>query len=102
MNGSDLIAKERRRQVGEEDYDESHDADHDPMVLARAGAAYAIDIIATCSRAKHDPWYPWAKTLWPWYGEHWKPTHGDPVRQLVKAGALIAAEIDRLKAHGIE
>jgi len=27
---------------------------------------------------------------------HWKPTPDDRVRELVKAGALIAAEIDRL------
>jgi hypothetical protein len=33
---------------------------------------------------------------WPWEGEWWKPST-DPVRNLVKAGALIASEIDRLK-----
>ena len=32
---------------------------------------------------------------WPWEPEAWKPTY--PVRDLVKAGALIAAEIDRLE-----
>lgn len=40
---------------------------------------------------------------WPWdLKRHWKPTPGDPVRQLVKAGALIAAEIDRRLADGGE
>ena len=33
---------------------------------------------------------------WPWSPEGWKPSP-DPVRNLVKAGALIAAEIDRLQ-----
>ena len=33
---------------------------------------------------------------WPWDHEWWKPSD-DPVRNLVKAGALIAAEIDRLQ-----
>ena len=32
---------------------------------------------------------------WPWEPADWKPDN-DPVRNLVKAGALIAAEIDRL------
>lgn len=34
---------------------------------------------------------------WPWSAEWWKP--GDPIRNLEKAGALIAAEIDRLKRN---
>lgn len=33
---------------------------------------------------------------WPWEAEAFKPTPDDRVRELVKAGALIAAEIDRL------
>lgn len=37
---------------------------------------------------------------WPFDAEWWKPSN-DPVRNLVKAGALIAAEIDRLlRAQG--
>jgi len=35
-------------------------------------------------------------SLWPWGSEWWKPSK-DPIRDLVKAGALIAAEIDRLQ-----
>lgn len=34
---------------------------------------------------------------WPWDERWWKPNE-DPVRDLVKAGALIAAEIDRILA----
>lgn len=34
---------------------------------------------------------------WPWAREDWKPDE-NPIRNLVKAGALIAAEIDRLAA----
>jgi len=33
---------------------------------------------------------------WPWDDEWWKPTPNDRIRELTKAGALIAAEIDRL------
>jgi hypothetical protein len=32
---------------------------------------------------------------WPWDYDWWKPSD-DPIRNLTKAGALIAAEIDRL------
>ena len=35
-------------------------------------------------------------TLWPWALSQWKPTPDDRIRELTKAGALIAAEIDRL------
>jgi hypothetical protein len=34
--------------------------------------------------------------MWPWDNKYWKPSE-DKVRNLVKAGALIAAEIDRLQ-----
>lgn len=33
------------------------------------------------------------ETLWPWGAGWWKPS--EPKRMLVKAGALVAAEIDR-------
>jgi len=33
---------------------------------------------------------------WPWEASWWKPSD-DPIRNLAKAGALIAAEIDRLQ-----
>lgn len=34
---------------------------------------------------------------WPWEARFWKPCPDDRARELVKAGALIAAEIDRLQ-----
>jgi ribosomal protein S14 len=34
-------------------------------------------------------------SLWPWDMDWWKPSNG--IQNLVKAGALIAAEIDSLK-----
>ena len=35
--------------------------------------------------------------MWPWDLEWFKPSPYDRIRELVKAGALIAAEIDRLQ-----
>lgn len=36
--------------------------------------------------------------FWPWNWNWWKPTPDDRIKELRKAGALIAAEIDRIKA----
>ena len=41
-----------------------------------------------------------AGKLWPWDELFWNPSPDDPVRQLAKAGALIAAEIDKLQRRG--
>jgi hypothetical protein len=34
---------------------------------------------------------------WPWLADSFKPDYKNPIPNLVKAGALIAAEIDRLQ-----
>ena len=72
-----------------------HDDKHRGKQLARAAASY----LAT--HAEPDVDHPRTPALnapcwnWPWSRKWWKPT-ADPVRNLAKAGALIAAEIDRL------
>ena len=88
--GAELIAVERQRQIDVEGYEPEHDAAHKDESLALAACSYAI------------PW-SWRRftsvpTTWPWRAEFWRPTPDDRVRELVKAGALIAAEIDRLRA----
>lgn len=91
--GADLIRQERIRQIEMEGYDEMHDRHHTPQVLARAAAAYALHddpSIRVADSAEH---------LWPWNREvFWKPK--DQLRNLVRAGALIAAAIDRLQMEG--
>ena len=83
---SELIVAERIRQVRSEDWDESHDDNHTFGELARAAACYAMppDIGMRTER-------------WPWDFGFWKPTPNDRIRELVKAGALIVAEIERLQ-----
>jgi hypothetical protein len=88
MNGAELIAAERKRQIEVEGWTPEHDDSFKDGVLSDAGAAYAL-----ASRL-HDEQL--ALEIWPFDLEWWKPTD-DPVRQLVKAGALIAAEIDKLQ-----
>ncbi len=88
MTGSELIAAERQRQIDVEGWTPAHDDAHvNAELLAAAvwyldnGCEFDLEL-----RLPSWPWEPWA----------WKPSN-DRVRQLTKAGALIAAEIDRLQ-----
>ncbi|MDN7541175.1 hypothetical protein QZM85_27925, partial [Burkholderia cenocepacia] len=80
----DVLA-ERRRQIEQEGWTPEHDDAHLTGDLALAAACYAIH---GSERWNHDTF------MWPWPKEWWKPT--TPRRNLVKAGALILAEIERL------
>ena len=96
-NGVSLIAAERQRQIEQEGWTEESDKQHDEGELAEAAAVYAFPH----GRYYYDPMsgkrIPCA---WPWSPKWWKPTPDNRIRELVKAGALIAAEIDRLRAGG--
>ena len=90
-DGALAIVRERLRQVTVEGYQPEHDASHTGRDLAWAAFCY-ID------RALSDtPANPAVPQAWPWDDHDWKP--GEPMRMLVKAGALIAAEVDRLLAE---
>lgn len=89
MSGIERIAAERQRQIDEEGWTPLHDDDHVGDELVRAGIAYAYTSLYGNSKTLPDP-------LWPWLPEWWKPSD-DRIRNLEKAGALIAAEIDRLE-----
>lgn len=90
--GVKLIEAERQRQIEAEGYSRSHDREHFKEELARAAAVYAMP-------ADYRLKGVWDKSLsdliWPSYW-NFKPSPNDRIRELVKAGALIAAEIDRL------
>ena len=87
--GADLIREERHRQIEVEGYDTMHDRHHTPQVLCRAAVGYALH--EDPSKLVSDA----AANLWPWTKDFWKPK--DQLRNLVRAGALIAAAIDRLQ-----
>lgn len=84
--GVELIAEERARQIAVEGWTPEHDDAHDQGELAIAASCY-------CLVPGKRPLVPY---LWPWHLDWWKPTPLNRTRELVKAGALIAAEIDRL------
>ena len=87
------VLHERCRQVEEEGYTSKHDDDeHSDGQMATAAACYAIGQIITIkgSIARRIP--DWS--LWPWDMTCWKPK--DRRRDLVRAAALLIAEIERI------
>jgi hypothetical protein len=101
LTGAELIADERRRQIEVEGWKpERDDKVHSKGDLSLAGMCYIADYLGTLDNPEGDTlgfYRQYAQLSWPWDYEWWKPTPNDPIRQLVKAGALIAAEIDRLQ-----
>ncbi len=94
--GIELIAEERARQIEVEGYTIEGDNNHDKGQMAKAAASYAL----AEDYRKHIPEEIVKKDppfFWPWSDQFWKPTSEDRIRELAKAGALIAAEIDRLQ-----
>lgn len=104
--GIELIAEERAAQVSREGWTPEHDDEHASGELSCAAACY-ISLVASQLGEGCDSDGDSAAVVpdgWPWDDEWWKPKD-DPMRNLVRAGALIAAEIDRLQraavlAHG--
>lgn len=100
----DDIAAERRRQVEGEGWTPDHDDAHGGGELASAAACYALPPgklamdggywtyggrdpeLSKFIRAKPQ--------LWPWHADWWKPASRR--RDLIRAAALIVAEIERL------
>jgi len=88
-DGAELIATERQRQVDEEGWTAEHDDQHSRGELAKAGAVYAMPSNGS-----------WKAANWPFepdsINHDWNTAEGR-IRELVRAGALIAAERDRLR-----
>ncbi|WP_253191753.1 hypothetical protein [Burkholderia cenocepacia] len=85
----DVLA-ERRRQVEQEDWTPAHDDQYRDHELSCAAGCYAM---YTLAYPAGDP-----PPAWPWAADWWKPTTHR--RNLVKAGALIQAAIERLDRAG--
>lgn len=107
--GIELIAEERERQVSQERWTAEHDDRHKENQLLNAAGCYIQHVIGrgwllgsplldALSHIKN------GKSLyrkeprprdWPWAKRWWKPK--GKIEDLVRAGALIAAEIDRIQ-----
>jgi len=113
MTGAEMIAAERQRQIDVEGYTPEHDDEYTGHKLAMAAVCYAapypvffrytsVDLVAFS-----DPW----PEIWDQRGDtRHRSDDGDErlldadeiplderIKDLVKAGALVAAEIDRLQ-----
>lgn len=95
-SGADRIAHERQRQIVVEGWTPEHDDEHVAGELLVAAKAY-IEAALNANEA-HSVEYEMPPFDWPWHSSWWKPAD-DPIRNLEKAGALIAAEIDRLRSR---
>jgi hypothetical protein len=96
-DGVQMIADERQRQIEVEGWDAEHDRGQADEI-ASAGACYALPpVVREDTRIPFNSPTP---LLWPWDDKWWKPTPGDRIRELVKAGALIAAAIDSMLDAG--
>ncbi len=93
-HGVALIQAERQRQIEKEKWSAGHDDEHDEGQLARAAATYALPANWRLAMLKCGG--SLLANLWPW-DNFWKESPEDRIRELAKAGALIAAEIDRLQ-----
>lgn len=94
------IAAERKRQIGEEGWTPAHDDAHRKGELAGAAACYTmfglehqIGNIHLATRVS-----TLVRDLWPWSLSWWKPK--DRRRDLIRAAAMIVAEIERLDRKG--
>lgn len=102
--GVELISEERQRQINVEGYTEQHDSNHKTSEFVYAAIAYieSAKVGINCAeigngntnkneimirKTEMGRYYP--------FGWNFKPS--TDIRDLVKAGALIAAAIDRLQ-----
>lgn len=93
----DVLA-ERVRQIEVERWTPNHDDTHDAGELAAAGSCYAISAAVILNPytqgdgvEEYQPPY-----AWPWGAEWWKIDRDNPRRALVKAAALLIAEVERI------
>ncbi len=97
-SGAMRIMAERLRQIRSEKYTAEHDDTHKPTELMQAAECYLLavraQVLGTKSLVLNYVERRKPPLGWPWEDADWKPS-ADPLRNLEKAGALIAAEIDR-------
>ncbi len=104
MSGADRIAHERSRQQSDaERRTLQGDLQYPPGTLAMAGLCYTLFAASSPTmRNALRPAVPFSGH-WPWDEQYWKPgddnSYACRIRELEKAGALIAAEIDALLEH---
>ncbi len=103
MQVSKEILSERLRQIGEEEFSAERDDKYFNEELSMAAACYALtdearDCIVSVENLclKQYEKGLLKEFIWPFKKEWWKPSPDNRRRELIKAAALIIAEIERL------
>lgn len=94
LKGINDVSEERLRQITEEGFNSERDDTYHPGTLGSAGASYALAAVAQLLLGDSKEDVSKVPDFWPWSDETWRPD--DPRRNLVKAAALLIAEIDRM------
>jgi hypothetical protein len=96
MSAIDDVAAERARQIEKEGWTPEHDDEHNDCCLPVAGACYALIAAGRLTQSEYwrDRYAQEGRQLWPWDEEWLKPKSSRS--DLVRAAALIVAEIERL------
>jgi hypothetical protein len=90
--GIKLIADERMRQIEKKGFTKMHDMAHSTTELACAATSYLMEML----NRENKEWGEKMPPLpWPWDWDDFKPK--ELKQDLVRAGALIAAALDRLE-----
>ena len=93
-NGIELILEERERQIKVLGWS----TEHDVKMHADDGLAIVAGLYALPSKLRNlDNSFVGLPKDFPWERQYWKPSPENRIRELKIAGALIAAEIDRLQ-----
>lgn len=88
------IMRERDRQVVFKGYDAQHDDEHADGSLVTAACAYALGALPVEGQLTNDHIIEMLQALWPW--ERSTLRLSDARTDLIKASALLLAEIERL------
>lgn len=92
------VINERQRQVNQEFYSIENDDEYKENELVRAAACYTNNVVSrgwTYSESDLETYQSEeAPDFWPWDLDFWKPK--SPRKDLVRAAALLIAEIERI------
>jgi hypothetical protein len=97
------IEAERLRQMSVEGWSQKHDDEHGKGEMALAAACYAAPVALFRAEVyaldvpggnRESTGFTRYQPVWPWFAHWWKPK--DRRRDLIRAAALIVAEIERL------
>lgn len=94
MSAIEDVIAERERQKSDEGWTPTHDDAHDKGQMAGAAACYAMLGLKIQNDDLRNRVANMYRDLWPWAEAWWKPK--DRRRDLVRAAALLVAEIERI------